>query len=447
MVTISVIGKLRDDAGAMIRRVIESVDPENAVKKQLSLDGSMLTVGPTRHNLEDYNRIVVLAGGKAACPMARATLDVLADYGKSGIVCTKYEHASEVDKLDVLEAAHPVPDEKSVECATRTIEIARNLGEEDLALVLISGGASAIWCGPVEGVTLDDKQVTTSALLRCGADIHEMNCIRKHLSVIKGGRLAETAHPARVISLMLSDVTGDDMTSIASGPTVPDPSTFSNALDIIEKYGIADKLPESVVSHLEAGARNPEMETPKPFAGDFEDDFQLIVGSNDRAKQAADELGQSLGYKTYVVERPLTGEARDAAHFLCNMAKEMREGRQNDGKPLMIIAGGETTVTIRGDGTGGRNQEMALQAAIELSSFPDVCFVSFGTDGNDGPTDAAGAYADSDTVLRARKQNLDPSAYLQNNDSYNFFKKLDDLVITGPTGTNVMDIQLVLISA
>lgn len=423
------------------------MDPENAVKRQLSLDGTMLTVGPTKRNLEDYSRIVVLAGGKAACPMARATLDVLGTYAESGLVCTKYGHANEVDRLDVLEAAHPVPDDKSVECATRTIEIADGLGENDLAIVLISGGASAIWCGPIEGITLDDKQATTSALLRCGADIHEMNCIRKHLSVIKGGRLAETAHPAQVISMMLSDVTGDDMTSIASGPTVPDPSTFTNALDIIRKYDIADELPRSVISHLEEGARDPEMETPKSFAGDFEDDFQLIVGSNDRAKQAADELAQSLGYETYVVERPLSGEARDAAHFLCNMAKEMREGRHGNSEPLMIIAGGETTVTIRGNGTGGRNQEMALQAAIELSSFPDICFVSFGTDGNDGPTDAAGAYADSDTVLRARKENLDPSEFLKNNDSYNFFKKLDDLVMTGPTGTNVMDIQLVLIGA
>lgn len=435
--------KLREDAEAIIQHIIKAVDPENAIRGLVSRSDSTLTVGPVSYNLDDYDRIEILAGGKAACPMARATLGILDDYAHSGLVCTKYGHASDLGNIEIIEAAHPVPDENSVICANRTLEKARSLRENDLAIVLISGGASAIWCAPVESVSLEDKRAATSALLACGADIHEMNCIRKHLSVIKGGRLAEAAHPARVISLMLSDVTGDDMTSIASGPTVPDPTTFENALDIISKHGIEAKLPHSVIAYLKQGAKNPGMETPKSSDGKFGDDFQLIVGSNSHALNAAQDIGKSLGYDIEVLKEPLTGEAREAAVFLCDKAKKITKSPSD--RPRMIVAGGETTVTLRGNGRGGRNQEMALQAALELDGFPNICFVSFGTDGNDGPTDAAGAVAGSSTVRRAEEMGIDPKDHLRNNDSYNFFKPLNDLVMTGPTGTNVMDIQLVLI--
>ncbi len=434
--------KARKDANLVIQHVIDCIYPANLVSTLMSRDGPILTIGPASFQMNRFGTIQVLASGKAACSMTRATEDILGGDIVSGLVSTKYGHLGPHVRLPVMEAAHPVPDENGLRCAEESLRIASRLTEQDLLLVLISGGASSIWCSPAEGITLDDKQSVTSQLLSCGATIQELNVVRKHLSRIKGGRLAEAAHPATVVSLVLSDVIGDDLTSIASGPTVGDPSTFSDAIDVLVKHRIRRSIPARALAYLQAGADGQVTETPKLTS---ENDIQVIVGSNRLAKDAAESLGHSLGYNTYVIEKPVTGEARDAAAKLCGVAKKVKGGSGPVKPPAIIIAGGETTVTLRGHGAGGRNQEMALAAAIELADTDGILFVSFGTDGNDGPTDAAGAFADSGTAHRARQRQLHIEAFLDNNDSYNFFRRLDDLLFTGPTGSNVMDIQLIII--
>jgi hydroxypyruvate reductase len=434
--------KPRKDANLIIQHIIDCIYPANAVDSFVSFDGSSLAVGDLPLDLDEFSSVHVLAGGKAACAMADAIETILGDRITGGLVSTKYGHSCELRTLPILEAAHPIPDENSIKCAEETMKIASGLGKDDLLLVLISGGASSIWCSPAENITLDDKQSVTSQLLSCGATIRELNTVRKHLSGIKGGRLAEAAYPARVVSLILSDVIGDDLTSIASGPTVGDPSTFGDAMYILAKYHIRRSTPAGALSYLEAGMHGHVKETPTTVS---DSDFQVIIGSNKLAKDAAESLGHSLGYNTHVIEDPVMGEARDAAARLCNLAKNIKAGNGPVNPPALLIAGGETTVTVKGHGKGGRNQEMALAAAIELEHIDGIFFLSFATDGTDGPTDAAGAFADSTTAQHAHQRNLHIEAFLDNNDSYNFFRRLDDLIVTGPTGSNVMDIQLVII--
>ncbi|MBU1318561.1 MAG: glycerate kinase [candidate division Zixibacteria bacterium] len=440
------IDGIRNHIDSIILQAIRSADPGNAVRNKLSRDGSIVIAGTRQLDLDDYSSLSVIAGGKGACSMARAAEDILGSRIAGGLVCTKHGYADTLKVLPVLEAGHPIPDKMSVRCADSAIEIASRLTNQDLLLVLLSGGASAVWCSPVQGVSLQDKQAVTSSLLSCGATIHEVNTVRKHLSRIKGGRLAEGAHPAAIITLVLSDVTGDDLTSISSGPTVPDPNTFRDAMGVIGRYDIAASIPGSALDHIQRGVIGEAPETPKPGDRSFENDYQIIVGSNSIARAAAADCGRSLGYNTVVIPDPIIGEARDAAVRLCGLAEQIASGKGLVEPPALIVAGGETTVTITGNGKGGRNQEMALAAAIELERLKNVTFVSFGTDGTDGPTDAAGAIADSDTIRKANAVGFNAQAYLANNDSYHFFQKLGDLIVTGPTGTNVMDIQLVFIA-
>jgi len=437
---------IKEHIRSIILHAIRSADPGNAVRNNLSVAESTIIAGTRRLDLNEHSSLSVIAGGKGACSMARATEDILGSRIAGGLVCTKHGYADTLEFLPVLEAGHPIPDEMSVKCADSTIEIASRLTEQDLLLVLLSGGASAVWCSPIKGVSLEDKQAVTSSLLSCGATIHEVNTVRKHLSGIKGGRLAERAHPATIITLALSDVTGDNLTSISSGPTVPDPNTFRNAMNVIDRHDIAESIPRSALNHIQKGLNREAPETPKPGDRSFENDYQIIVGSNSIAKAAAADCGRSLGYNTVVIPEPIIGEARDAAVRLCGLAEQIASGKGPVEPPALIVTGGETTVTISGNGKGGRNQEMALAAAIELEHLQNITFVSFGTDGTDGPTDAAGAIADSTTIRKAKAVGFDAQSYLANNDSYHFFQKLDDLIVTGPTGTNVMDIQLVFIS-
>ncbi len=436
------MSKARKNANLIIQHVIDCIYPANAVMSSVSRRGLSLTVGEFALDLGLFSSIQVLSAGKAACAMASAVESILGEHISGGLVSTKYGHVNELQMLQVLEADHPIPDENSVKCAEESTRIASRLGEGDLLLVLISGGASAIWCSPVDGITLSDKQSVTSQLLSCGATIQELNAVRKHLSGIKGGRLAEAAYPARVVSLVLSDVIGDDLSSISSGPTVGDPSTYLDATEVLAKYHVRRSVPAAVLSHLQAGIDGDIPETPTSIS---DNDIHLIVGSNKLARDAAESLGDSLGYNTYVVREPVKGEARKAAAHLCNVARKIKAGDGPVPPPAVLVAGGETTVKVTGHGKGGRNQEMALAAAIELERTDGILFVSFGTDGTDGPTDAAGAFADPTTVKRALQRNLHIEAFLDNNDSYNFFRKLDDLIFTGPTGSNVMDIQLIFI--
>jgi hydroxypyruvate reductase len=348
-------------------------------------------------------------------------------------------------KIHVCEASHPVPDTRGVAGTEEILALIEKATERDLVICLISGGGSALLIAPVEEISLADKQHTTKSLLTCGATIHEFNTVRKHLSRAKGGRLAQKAYPATVTSLILSDVVGDDLDVIASGPTVPDSSSFQDAEQILKGYGIWDQLPANVRGYLEKGAAGKIADTPKPGDTAFKKCSQVLVGTNLQALQAAGQKAQGLGYNTMILSSKIEGEAREAAKFFTAIAKEILSSNNPMEPPVCVLAGGETTVTISGNGLGGRNQEFALAAAMAIDGVNNVIVLSGGTDGTDGPTDAAGAIADGTTLARARAKNMDPKDFLRRNNSYGFFHKLDDLIMTGPTRTNVMDIYMLLI--
>jgi len=433
---------LKGDAFEIFRAALRAADPIGCVRRNLGFEGNAIRVGDRHYDISDISRIYVVAVGKAAVPMARAVREILGDKISAGIVNTKYGHGEPVEGMEVNECGHPIPDERGVSGTERIISLLEEADERTLVICLISGGGSALMPAPVDGITLGEKQETTRLLLKCGAAIDEINAIRKHLSKVKGGRLAEIARPAHVVSLILSDVVGDRLDVIASGPTVPDSSTFGDCLEILGRYGIAGAVPESVLRHLEAGSRGEIPETPK---SPYERCQNIIIGSNRLALEAAKEKARSLGYNVLLLSSQIEGETKDVAKVHAAIAKEVVSSGEPLEPPACLISGGETTVTVRGSGLGGRNQEFALASAMEISGVDRVLIFSAGTDGTDGPTDAAGAIADGSTVPRALKLGLSPGEYLANNDSYNFFKALGDLVITGPTGTNVMDVRIMLI--
>lgn len=423
---------LRKDAEAIFRAALEAVDPYRCVRS--SLEGMDLR-----------GRTFVVGMGKASVQMAKAAEDILGDRIEEGLVVTKYGHGGKLRRIKVLEAGHPVPDQAGTRAAEEILKVALRAGEGDILLCLISGGGSALTPLPPEGITLEEKRRTTELLLRCGARIEELNAVRKHLSRIKGGRLAEAANPARVVSLVLSDVVGDPLEVIASGPTVPDPTTFEDCILIARKYGIWEELPSSVRLRFEMGAKGILPETPKPGDPAFSSCKNTIVGNNRTALEAARKEAEVRGYKALLLTSFLQGEAREVGRALASVVKEVRKSGEPVEPPACLLCGGETTVTVRGKGKGGRNQELALAMVGELAGLEGVLVLSAGTDGTDGPTDAAGAFVDGGTSKRARKLGLEPDDYLRENDSYNFFRALGDLFVTGPTGTNVMDLQIALI--
>jgi len=404
-----------------------------------------MTIGRERVDLARVRQIVAVGLGKAAAPMAAAVEEILGDRIVRGVVVTKYGHAQPTRTIRIHEAGHPVPDDAGIAGAQAILDHVMGLGPDDLVLVLISGGGSALTPAPVDGITLAEKQALTKALLACGADIREMNTLRKHISRIKGGQLARAAAPARVFTLILSDIVGDPLDAIASGPTVPDPRTYADALAILDKYGIRHEIPASIRAHLEAGAAGKVRETPKPDDPLFERVTSVMVASNIQALEAAQAEAQRLGFQTMILSSFIEGETREIARMHAALALEVRASGHPLRPPACLITGGETTVTLKGTGKGGRNQEFALAAALDIAGSPDVVILSAGTDGTDGPTDAAGALADGDTVARARAVGLSPQAALAGNDAYPFFERLGDLIITGPTRTNVMDVRLVLV--
>jgi len=408
--------RLRNDAQDAILQALAPVRPDTCIQRSLSKDGDILTAGDSRVNLREFDSVNLIAVGKAACPMARAAMEILGNSLNRYFVCTKRGHGSADATFDYLEASHPVPDDGSVLCAEKALELASSLTERDLLLVLISGGASALMCAPAIGITLEEKQAVTGMLLRCGANIHEINTVRKHLSRVKGGRLAQAAAKTTIFSLILSDVPGDNPESISSGPTVPDPGTFPEAVSVMRKYDILESVPKSVSTYLTANAESLDRETPKPGDAVFIGKTAKIIGSNSMAQEAAVSHLEESGYHVHRKLDLVTGEARKMAGDLIREARATRL-QFDSSRPFAMVCGGETTVTICGDGTGGRNQEMALAAAIELDEARDICFISFGTDGNDGPTDAAGAIADPTTIPRACESGMDAGDYLANNDS------------------------------
>ncbi len=438
------LARLRKDARSIFLAGVDAVNPVNAIKKHLSLKDNQLIAGGSKYDLTQFENIFVIGAGKASAAMAQALEELLGERLYSGLVNTKYGHGLPLRKIQLNESAHPVPDEAGFIGAQRIVNLLEKTGKSDLVIFLISGGGSALLPYPAEGLSLGDIQKVTKTLLEVGADIHEINAIRKHLSLVKGGRLARLAFPSPLISLILSDVIGDDLDSIASGPTVPDQSTFGDCLHILDKFRIRDRIPSVAVEIMEKGARREIEESPK--AGDpvFERTQNIIIGSNIQAVEAARDKAHNLGYNALILSTFIEGETKDVARVHAAVAKEILSSDNPIGRPACVVSGGETTVTIQGKGLGGRNQEFALAAAIDIAGLKDVVVLSAGTDGTDGPTDAAGAIADGTTVERAEKMGMDAELFLRENDSYPFFRSLGDLIITGPTHTNVMDLRLVL---
>lgn len=441
---------MREMAKDIFLKAVASVDPYQRLKTIAHIDGNRLIIGQDRacakvFDLNDFEKIFLVGTGKASSSMAQALEERLGDRLHKGLITTKYGHGLPLRFTEVIEAAHPLPDQNGMEGARKIKELLQGTGPKDLVLFLISGGGSALLPLPADGITLEEKQKMTQLLLDCGADIREINTIRKHISQIKGGWLARWAYPSTLITFILSDVVGDPLDSIASGPTVPDPTTFQDAWKVLEKYDLMSKVPPTIRNHLLAGREGKIDETPKPEDGVFNKVHHIMIGSNIIALRAAKAKAASFGFNTLILSSSIVGETREAARFHGSLAKEVFSSGHPIPKPACIISGGETTVTIKGHGKGGRNQEFVLASAFEITDLEKTVLLSGGTDGTDGPTDAAGAIADHTTIRRAQTLGLDPKAHLNNNDAYPFFRKLGDLLMTGPTQTNVMDVRILLI--
>jgi glycerate 2-kinase len=426
--------RLRRDALAIFKAAVAAADPGDAVVRCLRRE--------RREHLGRYRNIYVVGAGKAAVGMARAAEKVLGRRITGGLLNVKYGHSARLRHIELNECGHPVPDQQGVEGARRIAGIAAGAGADDLVLCLISGGASALLPFPADPITLAEKQAATRLLLACGAAIQEINAIRKHISSIKGGQLARLAAPATVLTLMVSDVIGDDPGVIGSGPTAPDRSTFAEVRGILDKYGIFQQVAPAVRERIERGMRGEIAETAKPDDPIFRRVRNEVIGSIRLAVDAASRRARQLGYRTLVLSTFVEGETREVARMHAAIAREIVASGRPLKPPACVITGGETTVTLRaGDGLGGRNQEFALAAAIDIGGLRNVVVFSAGTDGSDGPTDAAGAVADGCSLSR------DPRAaeFLARHDSYHYFEGLHDLVVTGPTHTNVMDLHLVMV--
>jgi len=439
------ISKLRQDARTIFNAGLKAVDPKEAVKRYMQRDGQTLIVDKQKYDLKQFDKIYVVGGGKAGASMAAAIEDILDDRITEGFVNVKYGYTARSEKIRIHEADHPVPDEAGREGAEEIVRLAKNAEERDLLICLISGGGSALLPLPVQGISLSEKQDVTKKLLACGASINEINAVRKHMSRFKGGQLARFSYPATLITFILSDVIGNYLDVIASGPTVPDRSTFGDVQEILRRYKIWYKIPDTVRNHFEKGINGNIPETPKAGENIFSKTQNVVVGSNIQAVMAGAEKARGLGYQTMVLSSFIEGETKDVARVHAAIAKEILQSGNPVSVPACVVSGGETTVTIQGKGKGGRNQEFCLASSIDIAGLDPVVIMSGGTDGTDGPTDAAGAICDGKTVERAVDQGMNASNYLCDNNAYVFFKSLNDLLITGPTNTNVMDLRLVLV--
>ncbi|MBN2318702.1 MAG: glycerate kinase [Acidobacteria bacterium] len=439
---------LRSDAANIWTAALQAVDPEAAVRKYVRRRKKILQVEQYRFDLDTIRNVWILGAGKAAAPMGKALEKILGKYLSGGFLTTKYEHGLALKKIDIMEAGHPLPDKNSLASAERIHSFVENRVEPgDLVICVFSGGASSLVVSPADGITLEDKLRCSEILMNAGASIHELNSVRKHLSRLKGGGLARLLSHAGVVVLALSDVVGDDIATIASGPSAPDPTTFSDCMEVFQKLGISDRIPPAVLTRMEQGCAGRLEETAKPGDPVFRGSRFLIVGNSALACTAALKAAKRMGYRSMVLTSRLEGDNESAARFHMGILKEVVQQDRPLRRPACIISGGETTVNIAGNGRGGRNQEFALHCVPYLAGLQAPALVaSLGTDGTDGPTDAAGAVADNSTLTRSLKYG--PSFLkesLGNNDSYTFFKRLGDLIITGPTRTNVMDLHIVLV--
>jgi hydroxypyruvate reductase len=431
-------------------KALSAVDPSKILKDRIRIEKDRLWIrieenSEKNFDLNTFHKIFLVGTGKASNSMAKAVEEIFGDRMTKGVVTTKYGHLLPLKKTEIIEAGHPIPDQKGYEGAKKIQGLLKKSGPKDLVIFILSGGGSALLPFPADGIELKEKQEMTQLLLDCGADIKEINTIRKHISRMKGGWLTRWAYPSTVIGFILSDVVGDQLDVIGSGPTVPDPSTFEEAWKILKKYDLLNEIAPSIQKHLILGKEGKVEETPKPGDVVFERVYNSLIGSNILALRAAEKEATSLGLNTLILSSSIEGETREASRFHTAIAKEVISSGNPIPKPACILSGGETTVTIKGKGLGGRNQEFALAGALEISGIEKVVLLSGGTDGTDGPTDASGAMVDHTTVHRAKSMGLDPKAHLENNDAYPFFQKLGDLLITGPTHTNVMDVRILLV--
>jgi len=438
----------RSIALSAVEKALEAVNPKKLVHSRVNLKGEILQVKNDSFNLAEYKKVYVLGGGKASGSMAEALEEILKDRIEEGIIIVPKGTAAKhkLKRIKIHESSHPIPDKSSVRGAKKILELAEKAGEEDLVICLISGGGSSLMSFPRENVSLEDKQKVTNMLLKCGATINEINTVRKHISRFKGGHLAKAVYPAALLGLILSDVLGDPLDVISSGPTVPDSSTFNDSVSVLKRYDLWDKAPKSIRQILLEGLKGRISETPKKNDPVFKKVKNIIIGNNRLACSAALEEIKRNGLNALFLTSFMEGEARHIGTFFGALGKELMttDGLKPIFPPAGIIAGGETTVTVTGNGVGGRNQELSLSAALKIASVEGIAIASVSTDGIDGPTDAAGAVVDGKTILRSSKFRLDPAEFLRNNDSYSFFSKLNDLIITGPTGTNVNDITVLV---
>lgn len=445
------LSTLRSDALGIFRAALRAADPQIAIQRVLRRDADLLYLNDAPIFEMSRGRVFVVGTGKAGARMAQAVEEILPV--TAGAVTVKYEHVAPTSVVKIYQAGHPLPDENGVRGTQAIVETLRGVNANDLVLCVLSGGGSALMEWLVEGVTLDDLRALTHELLRCGATITEINTLRKHLSRVKGGQIARLAQPARVVALILSDVLGSPVDVIASGPTAPDSSTFADCIEIVDRHALREKIPVSIVTHLERGARREIADTPKADDPLFARVTNVIIADNQIACEAAAQDARARGYQVEMLSTQMQGEAREIGSMLGQLAK--RNKAQGTGEttestlraPTCWLGGGEPTVKLRGHGKGGRAQELVLAAAKEIAGNQPCVVLSAGTDGTDGPTDAAGALADNTTLARANELGLDPQAFMENNDSYHFFAALHDLVITGPTNTNVNDLMIALSGA
>ncbi|MBF0344876.1 MAG: glycerate kinase [Nitrospirae bacterium] len=419
---------------------LEAVSPYETVLEHMDYVQQLYVEG-------DYRRLVAAAFGKSAYAMIRGVEETLSDLLYDGVAITKYGHTSPapLKHVRVFEAGHPTPDENGLMATRHLLNLAHALDERTMLLCLISGGGSSLFVCPRPNISLKDKQMVTDLLLKAGANINELNAVRKHLSLVKGGQFARMCHPAKVVSLIVSDCVGDPHDVIASGPTTADSTTFSDAFDVLIRYDLTQHLHANVVQTLIDGQNGLCPETPKNNDAIFNDIENIIVANNRKALDAVYKKVTQMGIDAHILTDSLSGEARGAAKWLAQKVKELRITGRHPATPLCLISGGETTVTVKGHGAGGRNMELALAFAIEIEGLDGVTLLSAGTDGTDNVSDAAGAVVNGYTTLKAKELGLPPQRFLDNNDSYNFFKQLGDLFTPGPTQVNVMDIQLIIL--
>jgi hydroxypyruvate reductase/glycerate 2-kinase len=435
---------LREKAVEIFREGYKSVSPQVLIHHEISLKDNTLKIGEKTYNLENIDKIIIVGAGKASALMASELETIMGPRITKGTVITKYGFTSPTQIIKIYEAGHPVPDENGFNATSEILDIVKNTGPNDLVIGLFSGGGSALLSDVPEGISIDDIKILNEQLVKCGAGIREINAVRKHLSRIKGGQLAKAIYPGKGISLLLSDVVGDKLDTIASGPMAPDSTTYTNAYNVIQHFDLLDKIPESLLNIIRKGINNEIPETPKNDDPIFVNFDNIVIGSNSLALEAAARQARKMGFVTQIVDPSVTGDAIDVAEFIIETALASKRN-ESFAKPICLLFGGETTYKVTGNGRGGRNLQMALFAALMLKDNPGIVFLAAGTDGNDGNTEAAGAVADNNTLAEALNLGIDPIQYFRNSDACSFFEKAGGLIVTGPTNTNVMDIYIALI--